>query len=152
MGASVFFVLNKYEGAVLQGRKLVIPPSEALLALDRSPCSGQVGCGWPLGRTRLWCSRFQNRTAALRSARTLTFNEPDRARPELAGQILRVILLEGLHKKNGSSTLSGARVAKEASKGRSLKLGCAMCCRGRSLGKRSCSLKLCDWPALPKTY
>jgi len=111
MGASFLFVWKKYEGAVRQGRKLVTPPSEACLALDRSPCSGRVGCGWPLGHTWLWSSRLQNRTAALRSARTLTFNEPDRARPELAGQILCVILPEGLHKKNGSSTLSGAQVA-----------------------------------------
>ena len=41
----------------------------------------------------------------------LTFYEPVRAKPDLAGQILRVILPEGLHKKNGSSTLSGAQVA-----------------------------------------
>ena len=87
-----------------------------------------------------------------RARRALTFNEPDGARPELAGQNFCVILPEGLHKKSGSSALSRAQVARDASEGRSLKLGCAMCCRGRSLGKRSCSLKLCDCPALPKTY
>ena len=42
---------------------------------------------------------------------------PDRARPELANQILRVILPEGLHKKNGSWALSRAQVAREASEG-----------------------------------
>ena len=86
------------------------------------------------------------------AGQALTFNEPYMAGPELAGQILHVILPEGLHKKSGSSALSRAQAARDASQGRSLKLGCAMCCRGRSLGKRSCSLKLCDCPALPKTY
>ena len=86
------------------------------------------------------------------AGRPLTFNEPDRARPELAGRILHVILPEGLHKKNGSWALSRAQVAREASEGRPLKLGCAICCRARILGKPICCLKLCDWPALPKTY
>ena len=86
------------------------------------------------------------------AGRPLTFNEPDRARPELAGRILHVILPEGLHKKSGSSALSGARVAREASEGRPLKLGCAPSRRARLLGKCIWGLKFLDRPPLPKTY
>ena len=87
-----------------------------------------------------------------RARRALTFNEPDGARPELAGQNFCVILPEGLHKKTGSSTLSGARVAQEASEGRPLKLGCATTRRARLLGKCIWGLKFLDRPPLPKTY
>ena len=108
--------------------------------------------GQPFRPHMAWVSERSKLERFFARSPALTFNEPDRARPELAGRILHVILLEGLHKKSGSSALSRAQVARDASQGRSLKLGCAMCCRGRSLGKRSCSLKLCDWPAWPKTY
>ena len=87
-----------------------------------------------------------------RARRALTFNEPDGARPELAGQNFCVILPEGLHKKSGSSTLSGARVAQEASEGRPLKLGCATTRRARLLGKCIWGWKFLDRPPLPKTY
>ena len=79
-------------------------------------------------------------------------SEPDAARPDLACQILHAILPEGLHKKNGSWALSRAQVAREASEGRPLKLGCAICCRARILGKPICGLKFCDGPALAKMY
>ena len=87
-----------------------------------------------------------------RARRALTFNEPDGAMPELAGQNFCVILPEGLHKKSGSSTLSGARVAQEASEGRPLKLGCATTRRARLLGKCIWGWKFLDRPPLPKTY
>ena len=86
------------------------------------------------------------------AGQALTFNEPDGARPKLAGQNFCVILPEGLHKKTGSSTLSGARVAQEASEGRPLKLGCATTRRARLLGKCIWGLKFLDRPPLPKTY
>ena len=86
------------------------------------------------------------------AGQALTFNEPDGARPKLAGQNFCVILPEGLHKKTGSSTLSGARVAQEASEGRPLKLGCATTRRARLLGKCIWGLKFLDRPPLLKTY
>ena len=87
-----------------------------------------------------------------RARRALTFNEPDGARPELAGQNFCVILPEGLHKKSGSSTLSGARVAQEASEGQPLKLGCAICCQAGACGKSIWARKFCDGPAQSKRY
>ena len=88
--------------------------------------------------------------AATCAGRALTFNEPDRARPELACRILRIILLEGLHKKIGSSTLSGAQVAREASKGGALKLVGGIGRQAGTFGKSLGAQKFRDWPAQPK--
>ena len=113
----------------------------------------------------------------MRATGALTFNEPDKARQRLthaiymfqnpvfyqqkwrprlfrvdeasAGATLTAYLQR---KKTDRSTLSRAQVTQEASEGRPLKLGDAVCWRARALGKRNRSLKLCDWQALPKTY
>ena len=108
--------------------------------------------GQPFRPHMAWVSERSKLERFFARSPALTFNEPDRARPELAGRILHVILLEGLHKKSGSSALSGARVAREASEGRPLKLGCAPSRRARLLGKCIWGLKCLDRPPLPKTY
>ena len=150
------FVLNRFRIVLIQ---VQVDTGGVVLILRRPwlrrPCVGPPRVGLVCVsscRLEKSCSSSPAAKEKVCAGQALTFNEPHIAGPELAGQILHVILLEGLHKKSGSSALSRAQVARDASQGRSLKLGCAMCCRGRSLGKRSCSLKLCDWPALPKMY
>ena len=113
---------------------------------------GRTAQGQPLRLHMAWVSERSKLERFFARSPALTFNEPDRARPELAGRILHVILPEGLHKKSGSSALSGARVAREASEGRPLKLGCAPSRRARLLGKCIWGLKFLDRPPLPKTY
>ena len=110
------------------------------------PCLREL---WPAPKSAASPPPLKKKLCA---SQALTFNEPDGARPELAGQNFCVILPEGLHKKSGSSTLSGARVAQEASEGRPLKLGCATTRRARLLGKCIWGLKFLDRPPLPKTY
>ena len=123
-----------------------IGPRKGSMRLAELAKGCHCGRTWPRSR------RDQNSKDSSCAARALTFNEPDGARPKLAGQNFCVILPEGLHKKTGSSTLSGARVAQEASEGRPLKLGCATTRRARLLGKCIWGLKFLDRPPLLKTY
>ena len=53
-----------------------------------------------------------------------------------------LILPEGLHKKNGSSTPSWTQVAQKASSGPASKLACAIFLRARILGKGTCRSKV----------
>ena len=52
----------------------------------------------------------------------------------------------------GNSTLSRAQVAREASEGQPLKLGCAICCQAGACGKSIWARKFCDGPAKSKRY
>ena len=110
------------------------------------PCQiqcGRLGLGFWGDLKSMWFSC---------ASQALTFTEDLGTCQNWRAGICMLILPEGLHKKNGSWALSRAQVAREASEGRPLKLGCATTRRARLLGKCIWGLKFLDRPPLPKTY